>query len=1424
MLTISAFGVFKVLRGVQQSRLQADARSSGLAAYHDGAFETTLEHLGYVIAQDKSDVDVLLAFADARARTPLTNGKNIMEALGYYRASVDLLEDPNSDIPESMDRTRQVHECWSRMMELYSVLGMRYEVKETAERLLATEPDNVEALTARVQVLYAERDFNEAMRAAQRLVELQPQELRWRELQLAIMRKAGRDVSDLLAQCGKWMANHAGDGRYHVLEAAVLADAGRFVEARDAIGNAATLGADTLDVLNMMVSMLDALGQYDTAQKLIERTSGRYPDAVWLQQAVIRRHWQANRIDAAIALLDDVQAATVALEPPLIKLKALCLMSADRTDEAIVLLEPLTQTSNTYERAEEAVRSWARAMIMQAQPGENDYSDVLRDVEHALVLQPRDAVLHSVMGRTYTAMGEDALAVQHYETAHRLDPSWLAAGVTYIESLLRIGRVGEAYRTSVRILRRQPTDMLAPFVLCARSYMDLLRSGQIEQIASTGGPAPDVVRILETLHDERPADPVIAGLLAEGYILTGQKDLARRFIDAAAGQADANAQMLLELAQVSRRYDIDSAASLIEQAAAAAPDSLAVAYSKADLLAQAGDVTEGLALLDAAIARVGDNPADRRTAERARVKYLLRVDHADAVRELEAFVTNNRDSADTLGFALEQAKLWDHETVLRQVIDDLTELVGRNAQQVRLAEANYLMRYKSDNEADLARAMVQINSVLEESPDSLAALTLLANASLLGERPSIERAIVNLQRAVERYPGATTLYPVFIDLLQRQGDFATAERYLDRFAALAERQPRWQHEEIRLLRAQGNFERALIKASSMINEHSETTDQLALANLYRRSGRTEQAGEIFGRLLATSNPSGLVIERAAEFYALSGDVERAEQLLHSYTPADGEGCRKELLLGRFAMQYGNPAQAAAHLESAARSNPESRAVQYELARHHLSTEQYRKAHDIAMAALRADPMHRGLRTVLALSTIRMDAETQAQTIKFWNGLQSDDDALLETLALLQSVRFEDGRAQPTGKDIDAARDLASRNGAFLPSWMLAISLMADSGRTNDAIDMARRAVGRFPTEPQVARWATSMLMSAGRWQEALMEAQEWRRRTLDDPIDADVAMTTILLKLDRSLDAFAQIEAHGMRIVDQRTRRPGRVGPWLSALLANDKWTQASELAHMLVAEDARWRSLWMQLSAVMTPEQAYDALANVEQHIAEAQSYLELALAWNSLAGRTSEMSYYARADALVVRAAELDASLQTEVLVTRGMIAQGKGEDVLAERYYRQVIERDPDNVTTLNNLAFLLVRNGRRFEQALPIIEHAVSLMPEHPDLLDTKGQVLLGLGQLDTAAETLAKARSLRPRDMNIGLNLAEALIEQGTLREASFVLEDVGAELELTWPRDDAIQQRLQQLRTQLDEKNAQANTYDAGSSSSAANHATVLDR
>ena len=78
-------------------------------------------------------------------------------------------------------------------------------------------------------------------------------------------------------------------------------------------------------------------------------------------------------------------------------------------------------------------------------------------------------------------------------------------------------------------------------------------------------------------------------------------------------------------------------------------------------------------------------------------------------------------------------------------------------------------------------------------------------------------------------------------------------------------------------------------------------------------------------------------------------------------------------------------------------------------------------------------------------------------------------------------------------------------------------------------------------------------------------------------------------------------------------------------------------------------------------------------------------------------------------------------------------QGDYAAAEALYRQVLMRDPQDVTTLNNLAFLLGLNSNKAAEGLRLINRAIDLAGKAPELLDTRAIIYHKLGAMENALE-------------------------------------------------------------------------------------------
>ena len=107
-------------------------------------------------------------------------------------------------------------------------------------------------------------------------------------------------------------------------------------------------------------------------------------------------------------------------------------------------------------------------------------------------------------------------------------------------------------------------------------------------------------------------------------------------------------------------------------------------------------------------------------------------------------------------------------------------------------------------------------------------------------------------------------------------------------------------------------------------------------------------------------------------------------------------------------------------------------------------------------------------------------------------------------------------------------------------------------------------------------------------------------------------------------------------------------------------------------------------------------------------------------------------------------------------------------AETHYRDVVALQPRHAAAVNNIAWLMVKQGK--PGAVQMAEQANALLPERATLLDTLALALEADNQLPRAAATQKRAVALDPKDALLRLRLAKLYLKQGDKSGAREVLE------------------------------------------------------
>jgi putative PEP-CTERM system TPR-repeat lipoprotein len=114
-------------------------------------------------------------------------------------------------------------------------------------------------------------------------------------------------------------------------------------------------------------------------------------------------------------------------------------------------------------------------------------------------------------------------------------------------------------------------------------------------------------------------------------------------------------------------------------------------------------------------------------------------------------------------------------------------------------------------------------------------------------------------------------------------------------------------------------------------------------------------------------------------------------------------------------------------------------------------------------------------------------------------------------------------------------------------------------------------------------------------------------------------------------------------------------------------------------------------------------------------------------------------------------------------GDVATQKADYPAAEAHYRAVLETQPKNALVMNNLAWLMHKQGK--PGALEMAEKANAMLPNRAPILDTLATVQAAAGKLPEAIDSQKRAIAGAPQDPSLKLNLARHLIAAGKKDEA-----------------------------------------------------------
>ena len=146
-------------------------------------------------------------------------------------------------------------------------------------------------------------------------------------------------------------------------------------------------------------------------------------------------------------------------------------------------------------------------------------------------------------------------------------------------------------------------------------------------------------------------------------------------------------------------------------------------------------------------------------------------------------------------------------------------------------------------------------------------------------------------------------------------------------------------------------------------------------------------------------------------------------------------------------------------------------------------------------------------------------------------------------------------------------------------------------------------------------------------------------------------------------------------------------------------------------------------------------------------------------------------------------------------------------AEREFRKVLQKDPNNAEALNYLGYMFADRGVRLEEAQQLISKALDIVPGNGAFLDSLGWVHYHQNRLDQAADELRQALDkIGNDDPTVHDHLGEVYFKQGKLKEAIQQWEASVTGLKTSAPGDQdpeelaAVTRKLENAKVRIAEK------------------------
>ncbi len=782
--------------------------------------------------------------------------------------------------PDTVDEQKMLQQA-KRYADQGQLLAAGIELRN----ILKANPENAEARYLLGVISLQAGDLAGAEKELRRALQAgwDPQQVKTGLARIYIARQEYRKLLDEVSPEQNWRRQAIAEAT--ALRALAQASLGETDKAVSSLRQSEQQRADAPQVLRATAMFQIAGIESGDARRTLDRALALYPDDVELlllsaSQALLGKQYQAAEA-AYRRIIAKEPARLVTGHSRRARLGlARLLMIQQRFDEARGVLQPVIKqhkrdaeanfllallafNAGDFDRAEEHVR-----VLLEMAPDHNrshqllgrikfalkDYQQAILHLNRYLENQHADTATRKLLAQTYLATRQPQLARQQLRAVLQTNPDDRDALVLASQAELALGNARAGLQAIQRAIQAEPDN--------ASLYRQLaiaqVRAGKIPQALNT------VVQFEKHGGDKLAADKI----RVDAYLKSGQTDAAIALVNRLLAQTD-SAELRNMLGSIyASQGKTGKAEEQYRLALKQQADYAPALMGMAELAAREGDSKNLLKWLHQARKADSNHYQSRLVLAR----YYLRKGEPD---KAALYLKQALDIAPAEPeLLLEQGKLLIAQQNYDDAILTLNKLAAQGREtlpvQILLARANLL-------KGNLKKARMLLDSTLQQQPDNITAISLLADLELLaGNTGASLRLAHKLQQLA---PESAIGYLQAGNTKMRLQQFEQALTQYNR-AWQYQQDPQLLLKRFHAAHRAGKTNAGALLLQWLEQHPDDVRIRFQLANYYQQAGRNHQAVKQFETLLKMAPGNGSVLNNLAWLYALNNDpkaIDYAEQ-------------------------------------------------------------------------------------------------------------------------------------------------------------------------------------------------------------------------------------------------------------------------------------------------------------------------------------------------------------------------------------------------------------------------------------------------------------------------------------------------------------------------------------------------------------------